>query len=92
MIDLITALFKGAQPFWSIILSLGGVIVYWFIRKDAKAEVKNEILESNVKTVSEQAERAVNSQKKQAEIAAAPAPDRDDVHDWMLNVGKRDKE
>lgn len=92
MIDLITTFFKSAQPFWSIMLSLGSVIVCWFIRKDAKAEVKNEILEANVKTVSENAERVVLNKQKQAEIAAAPAPDRDDVHNWMLNVGQRDKE
>lgn len=92
MIDLITTFFKGAQPFWSIMLSLGSMIVCWFIRKDAKAEVKNEILEENVKTVSENAERIVSNKQKQAEIAAAPAPDRDDVHNWLRSIGQRDKD
>lgn len=92
MIDLITSFFKSAAPFWSIMLSFGSVIVCWFIRKDAKAEVKNEILEANVKTVSENAERVALNKQKQAEIASAPAPDRDDVHNWLRGIGQRDKD
>ena len=46
----------------------------------------------NVKTVSKNAERVALNKQKQAEIASAPAPDRDDVHSWLRGISQRDKD
>lgn len=46
----------------------------------------------NIKNVEQQAQKTIEIQQKQAEIASKPPASRDDIHDWMLGLGKRDKD
>ena len=73
-------------------LSFGSVIVCWFIRKDAKAEVKMRFWKQMLKPCQRTPKGLPSISKKQAEIASAPAPDRDDVHSWLWGIGQRDKD
>jgi len=92
MLSILKSLFQSAQAFYGVITGLGAMLMVWFIRKDAKAEIKNEILRENIKNVEQQAQKTIEIQQKQAEIAAEAAPSRDDIHDWMLGLGKGDKD
>lgn len=92
MLSILKSLFQSTQAIWGIITAFGAMLMVWFIRKDAKAEIKNEILKENIKNVEQQAQKTIEIQQKQAEIAAEPAPSRDDIHDWMLGLGKGDKD
>lgn len=92
MLSILKSLFQSTQAIWGIITAFGAMLMVWFIRKEAKSEVRNEILEENIKNVEQQAQKVIENQQKQAEIAADPAPSRDDVHDWMLGLSKRDKD
>jgi len=92
MLSILKSIFQSTQAIWGIITALFGMLMVWFIRKDAKAEIKNEILKENIKNVEQQAQKTIEIQQKQAEIAAEPAPSRDDIHDWMLGLGKGDKD
>ena len=92
MISLIKSLFQSTQALYSMFTAFGAMLIVWFVRKDAKNEVRNEVLEGNIKNVEQQAHKSIENQKKQAEIAAKPSPSRDDVHEWMLGLGKGDKD
>jgi len=92
MLSILKSLFQSTQAIWGIITAFGVMLMVWFVRKDAKAEIKNEILKENIKNVEQQAQKTIEIQQKQAEIASKPAPSRDDIHDWMLGLGKGDKD
>ena len=92
MPSFLESIVKSTQFIYSLITAFGAMLMIWFIRKDAKSEVRNEILKENIKNVEQQAHKVIENQHKQAEIAAEPAPSRDDVHDWMLGLGKGDKD
>lgn len=64
---------------------------YFLIRKNVNLKSKNDVLQKNLEAVSEEARTMGEVQHKQAEIAARPAPERDDVHNWMLGFNKRDQ-
>lgn len=91
MIDALLSIFQGSTSIWASILSFASVAYYFFIRKNAKLEEKNEVLQNNLKTISEQAQKVAEIQHEQAEIAARPAPERNDIHDWLLRASKRDQ-
>jgi len=92
MLSILKSLFQSTQAIWGIITAFGVMLMVWFVRKEAKSEVRNEILKENIKNVEQQAQKTIEIQQKQAEIASKPAPSRDDIHDWMLGLGKGDKD
>lgn len=92
MLSILKSLFQSTQAIWGIITAFGAMLMVWFIRKEAKSEVRNEILKENIKNVEQQAQKTIEIQQKQAEIASEPSPSRDDIHDWMLGLGKGDKD
>lgn len=91
MITLLTSLFKSS----TVIFSFFGVamtwIVYFFGKSKAREEVKTEILQENIKNVSQQAEKVATIQQKQVQIASDPTPDRQRIHEWMSDLSNGDK-
>ena len=92
MLSILKSLFQSTQALYAAFTAFGAMLMVWFIRKEAKSEVRNEILKENIKNVEQQAQKVIENQHKQAEIASKPAPSRDDIHDWMLGLGKGDKD
>lgn len=83
MISLIKSLFQSTQALYSMFTAFGAMLIVWFVRKDAKNEVRNEVLNENIKNVEQQAHKSIENQQKQAEIAANPTPSRDGIHDGL---------
>lgn len=83
MLSILKSLFQSTQAIWGIITAFGAMLMVWFIRKEAKSEVRNEILEENIKNVEQQAQKVIENQQKQAEIASKPTPSRDGIHDGL---------
>lgn len=91
MIALILSLFKSSTFIYSFVGGIMTTLVYFFGKFKAKEEVKNQILQENIKNVTQQSEKVAAIQKEQVKIAAEPSPDRDATHDWMLDLNKRDQ-
>ena len=51
MISLIKSLFQSTQALYSMFTAFGAMLIVWFVRKDAKNEVRNEVLKENIKNV-----------------------------------------
>ena len=92
MLSILKSLFQSTQALYAAFTAFGAMLMIWFVRKEAKSEVRNEILQENIKNVEQQAQKTIEIQQKQAEIAAEPAPSRDDTHNWMLGLSKRNKD
>jgi len=67
-------LFQSTQNLLSLLTGFGAMLFYYFIRKDAKLEDQNKQLKETLHDTDAHAHKVVETQKKQAEIAAKPSP------------------
>jgi len=86
MITLITSLFKSSTAIFTFLGGIFTFAVYFLGKSKAREEVKTEILEGNIKNVTQEAERVATIQKEQTKIASEPTPDRDDLYNQLFDI------
>jgi regulator of replication initiation timing len=91
MMHFLSGLFQSTSSLFSVVTGFLATLLYFFIQKNAKLKADNTQLQETLREVNTQAQKVVTVQKKQAEIAAQPTPDRDAVHDWLHDLSDKDK-
>ena len=91
MLYFLQKLLQGKASLFGFLAGFGAILAYFLGRKDAKVKAKTEQLNEQIRSIKDDSKRVVTVQKKQAEIAAQPTPDRDAIHDWLHDISDKDK-
>jgi len=84
-----TKLIQNGQAIFGIISGFVALLIYFLGRKDGKSEAKIKQLDEGNKSIRKDIKHAVSIQKKQAEMASLPTPDRDTIHEQLLDLSRR---
>lgn len=86
---MISFLMGSMTRIYSVIIGLGLVIYTFMLRKNTKLTVENENLASGLKAFKVDSEKIVIIQKKQAEIASSPRPDRAILYKQLRDLANK---
>lgn len=70
----------------AIIASVFFIIYTFLVSRNAKLSSRNDLLEKNIEEIKGDADKIIEIQNKQIEIASAPAPSRDELYSKLLAI------
>ena len=74
---------------YSVIIGLGLAVYSFLLAQTAKLKYQNKVLIKEVETVTQDAEKIVIIQKKQAEIANSPCPGRALLYKQLRDIATK---